>query len=335
MVSVKPENMDTVDTPEKMYGLNTAGIIKLRYSLVRTKLNQSIFSKDRYISELQDVVLAKKPTDLEVNFSKKPTFSSSFSPLLQPMGLSGELKTLKLAQNPSIGKSVYRLVEDELTATDTAIEFYKLGTDVSKISKILSSGVLGKAQKKLVPTRWSITAVDDMLGKHIILQIKDSPTINEVLLYENTYLDNHFYIILMPGSWEFEQIETWFPQTLWNKGGVNEPQFSVESEFYFGRKKYAITQSGGYYAARFGVLEGLKNMGRQARSMVIREIYEGYDIPVGVWEVRENVRNAFRNPPKKFASLEELCKSLKTKVGPQIYRQKSNLLHQNRITDFL
>jgi hypothetical protein len=76
-------------------------------------------------------------------------------------------------------------------------------------------------------------------------------------------------------------------------------------------------------------------MGRQARSMVIREIYEGYDIPVGVWEVRENVRNAFRNPPKKFASLEELCKSLKTKVGPQIYRQKSNLLHQNRITDFL
>jgi len=335
MVSVNSDNLDRVDTPEKMYGLDTSGIIKLRYSLVRTKLNQSIFSKERYVSELQDVVLASKPTDLEVNFSKKPSFSSNFSPLSQPMGLSGEIKQVKLAQNPIIGRPVYSLVEDEMTATETSIEFYKLGTDISKISKILSSGVLGKQGKKLVPTRWSITAVDDMLGKHIISEIKDCPQVNEFLLYENSYLDNHFHIILSPGFWEFEQIESWFPQTLWNRNGPKEPQFAVEGELHYGRKTYAISQSGGYYASRFGVAEGLKNLGRQARCLVIREIHEGYEIPVGVWEVRENVRMAFKNPPQKFSTMEELFKNLKTRVSPQIYRQKSNMLRQNRLTDFL
>ena len=176
---------------------------------------------------------------------------------------------------------------------------YNSKFEVSQISKILSSGVLG-VKKKIVPTRWSITAMDDLLGKHFIKQIKDFDSVNEYFLFMNSYLDNYYYIILIPGNWEFEQFESWFPGTLWNLQG-KEPSVTVEHEGYTGRNKYAISQSGGYYAARFAVAEGLLNMKKQARAMVIREIYEGYEIPVGVWEVREGIRNALKLKPDKLS----------------------------------
>ncbi|MBN2094821.1 MAG: hypothetical protein JW727_02135 [Candidatus Aenigmarchaeota archaeon] len=336
MVSVTRENLGASDTPEKMYGLSAPEIIRLRYSLVRTKLHKDILSRDRYVRDLQDLTLSKKPTDLEVNFMKRPRFSSEFSPLLQPMGLAGEIKAVRLTENPSIGRPIYSLVEGGLKATDAAIGLYNQNLDMSQISKILSSGVLGlEKNKKLVPTRWSITAVDDLLGKHIISEISGFMQVNFFELYENTYLDNHFHILLMPGFWEFEQIESWFPQTVWNNREGALPEVSVEGEKSWGRKTYAATQSGGYYAARFAVAEGLRNMGRQARALVIREVHEGYDVPVGVWEVRENVRNALRNPPQRFSSFQEMMKNVKTRMDVAFYRQKSNLLRQNRLTDFL
>jgi len=336
MVGLEESNLEVADTPEKMYGSGIDKILKFRYSLVRGKMPREIASRDRYIREMRDIVLSQKPTDIEANFIKRPRFLQEFSPLTQPMGMSGELKSIRLTENPKIKAPVYRLSGDELSAQKAAIEIYNLGFNISQISKILSSGALGlEKRKKLVPTRWSITAVDDLISKKLIGEVKQKPLINEYLLYENAYLDNHFHILLMPGFWEFEQIECWFPSSFWNRAKNNEPQFAVESEFYHGRKTYAIEQSGGYYAARFGVAEGLKNLRRQARALVIREIYEGYDIPVGVWEVRENIRAAFKNPPKKFNSSEELFKNLNTRVSPEKYRKVSSILRQNRITDFI
>jgi hypothetical protein len=270
---------------------------------------------------------------MEINFRKKPSFSLSFSSIIQPMGASGEVNKLKVTENPKIGKGVYKLIDDDIKANDAAIEFYNLNFNISQISKILSSGILG-INKKLVPTKWSITAMDDLLSKHFITKIKTLPSINEYLLFENSYLDNHFYVILMPGNWEFEQFETWFPRTLWNSGS-NSPETTVESEFYRGRKDYASLQSGGYYAAKFAVSEGLYKRKRQARAIVIREVGEGYEIPVGVWEVRENVRAALRKKPKKFNSLKELFLNLKTRIKPEEYKTKSKLLKQKRIIDFM
>ncbi|MGC9310980.1 MAG: Nre family DNA repair protein, partial [Candidatus Aenigmatarchaeota archaeon] len=264
MVGLENSNLDLADTPEKMYGAAIGKILKFRYSLVRGKMTREISSRDRYVQEMRDLVLTQKPTDLEVNFTKRPKFAQEFSPLVQPMGMSGTVKNLRLTENPKIKTHVYRLSNDELKATDAAIEFYNLDFNISQISKILSSGALGlEKRKKLVPTRWSITAIDDILGKHLISDIKQLPQIGEYLLYENTYLENHFYIILMPGAWEFEQIECWFPNSFWNKAGSTEPQMTSESELFRGRKTYAIEQSGGYYAARFGAAEGLKKLRRQ------------------------------------------------------------------------
>jgi hypothetical protein len=51
--------------------------------------------------------------------------------------------------------------------------------------------------------------------------------------------------------------------------------------------------AGAYYAARLGVLEHLVDRGRQAKCLVLREVTDAYWAPVGVWQVREGVRNAF------------------------------------------
>jgi len=332
MVSLNESNLERVDTPEKMFGLSQEKIIRDRYSLVRGKLQKNVFTRDRYIRELQAVTLSAKPVDMEINFRKKPSFSLSFSPILQPMGASGKVNKIKVVDNPKIRSPVYKLIDDDIKADEVVVEFYKLNFNVSQISKILSSGVLG-IKKKLVPTKWSITAIDALLSKYFITKIKNFSSIDEYLLFENSYLGNHFYILLLPGNWEFEQFETWFPGTLWNLNS-NSPEITVEFEFYFGRKDYASLQSGGYYASRFAVSEGLYKMKRQARAIVIREVGKEYDIPVGVWEVRENVRAALRKKPEKFGSLKQLLQNLKTKIKPEEYVKKSNLLRQKRITDF-
>jgi len=332
MVSLNESNLERVDTPEKMFGLSQEKIIRDRYSLVRGKLQKNVFTRDRYIRELQAVTLSAKPVDMEINFRKKPSFSLSFSPILQPMGASGKVNKIKVVDNPKIRSPVYKLIDDDIKADEVVVEFYKLNFNVSQISKILSSGVLG-IKKKLVPTKWSITAIDALLSKYFITKIKNFSSIDEYLLFENSYLGNHFYILLLPGNWEFEQFETWFPGTLWNLNS-NSPQITVEFEFYFGRKDYASLQSGGYYASRFAVSEGLYKMKRQARAIVIREVGKEYDIPVGVWEVRENVRAALRKKPEKFGSLKQLLQNLKTKIKSEEYVKKSNLLRQKRITDF-
>ncbi len=245
--------------------------------------------------------------------------------------LSGLIKKFKLVDNPKIEQKIYKIVNDEITANHTCVKLYNLNLEQSRISRILSSGILG-INKKLVPTRWSITAVDDILGKNLMEEIRNYDLINDYLVFENEYMHNRFFIILMPDKWEFEQIESWFPQTLWNPS--QEPSLSVEYEFHKGRKKYAIKQSGGYYAARFAALDYLYKIRRQAKVLMIREVYPGYDIPLGVWVVRETTKQAFKNKPIKFNSLEEVFKNLKTRFSPEKYKFASEILKQKRIIDF-
>jgi hypothetical protein len=51
------------------------------------------------------------------------------------------------------------------------------------------------------------------------------------------------------------------------------------------------------------VCEQLLKEQRQATVIVLREARPGYIMPIGVWQVRENVRNAMRQKPYKFNSL--------------------------------
>jgi hypothetical protein len=109
---------------------------------------------------------------------------------------------------------------------------------------------------------------------------------------------------MMPTTWRYEMIEAWFPQSSWNPS-ESRIEFAADNEPFDGMTHYAANE-GAYYAARLAVTEMLDAQGRSAAVIVLREIHPGYDIPLGVWNIRENVREALRHPPVTGESLEQL-----------------------------
>lgn len=210
---------------------------------------------------------------------------------------------------------------------------------VTKIQKAFSVGAFGVEKKRrLVPTRWSITAVDDILSKNLREKVKTYPEINEYRVYESIYMDNVFEILMIPAQWSYESMEAWYPGTVWNPAGTSVAIFS-DWEGNSGRTTYA--QIGGcYYSARLAVCEQLTRERRQATAIVLREARPGYIMPIGVWQVRENVRNAMRQKPYRFKNLAESLQFIsgRFEIPMQRWILQSELLKralfQKRITDF-
>lgn len=336
MSAIDPENPHMMDDPSKWYGKDFDEIIKIRSNLLRSEKIENIKSQSRAVLDSQELALAVKATDVEIKFRKKPHFNMSFSSMNQPMGPTGQLEKFEVTENVHIPRAVDKIVNDEIKAAEGASHLFDKGFDVYYLTKALSSGSMGlQKNKKMVPTRWSITAVDDMIAKNLMHEVRQYPSINEFRVYSNTYLDNHFEVLMMPGVWEFENFEAWAPQTLWTLGR-EKPVMQVEYEPYTGRTKYAEKEGGGYYAARLPVVEKLHEMRRQARVVSFREIHEGYVIPVGVWEVRENVRQAMKKKPLRFATREEALShiSKQLRIDFREYTKMSTVLRQRRLSDF-
>ncbi len=331
------ENLQMIDNPAKWFGTDYSSLIAMRSSLLRSKSKGNVHSKSRTVENLQEIALASRPPDVEMHFRGKPVYRVSFSDVVQPMGPTATLKKFSVAENVHVSLRVDKIVSDELLASQASFELYKSGQDVYKISTILSSGALGMAEnRRLVPTRWSITASQTIIADMLIKGVKHRPSINEYRVYSSHYLDNHFVILLMPGNWEFENFEAWAPGTPWSSN-AKKTEILLEYEPYRGRTKYANLQGGGFYASRLGVVEGLTRLRRQARVVVFREVHEGYVIPLGVWQVLENVRNAFRQPFLKFDTKEEALKHIDSKLRLPVtgYLKQSVILKQKRLEDFM
>jgi len=214
-----------------------------------------------------------------------------------PIGPTGMTEKIKITENVKVHPKVDYCVSDtDLKATDAVSEYlyFKGNVPQSTIKRVFSAGLLGKKEhRRLVPTRWSITAVDDIISKALIKEIKKFPEINDYRIYESSYLDNHFRILLFPGKFTYEMNEVWGAQSLWNP--TSAPQIATDFEFYNGRKNYASNITGAYYAARKEICEYLYKIGRQARVLIFREVRGGYVVPLGVWVIRETVKNAMKN----------------------------------------
>jgi len=105
-------------------------------------------------------------------------------------------------------------------------------------------------------------------------------------------------------------LEAWMRGSLWSEGGkVLEDREELKP-----RSQYASQVTGAYYAARLGVLEHLESIQRSAACLIWRDIGAGYWAPVGVWLIRETVREAMKQTPKQFDSLSEAINY----VGPRI-----------------
>ncbi len=241
--------------------------------------------------DFDEIVLSERPVDVEIFLRKEPTFSLNLSKFTRPILISAKLEKFKVVENPKIKQSVEKIINDEMKSTDAIIELSK-HTSVEKISEILSAGLMGK-KKKMVPTRWSITATDDILSKHNIDKIKSYDEIDEFYMFHRVFFDNEFLIMLYPSQWGFEMVESW---------GA-EP--SVDYEFYHGRKKYASSIEGAYYAARLSVTNYLMKIKRQAACSVFRLVHKGYFAPLGVWVIRDGVKKSFEQK-MKFPSLNQM-----------------------------
>lgn len=66
--------------------------------------------------------------------------------------------------------------------------------------------------------------------------------------------------------------------------------------------------------------------------VVLREARPGYIMPVGVWQVRENVRNAMGNLPIKFETLDQALQkiSIGFRIPLQQWINKSRLISYAR-----
>ena len=336
LTTLNEEKLGIIDHPVKWFGKPYGEIIEMRSFVMRAKSRENIYSHSKLIEKNQEIALSIKPLDVEIKFRRKPAINFEFSDVIQPMGPSGILKYLKVTENPKIPRKIEKVLTDELKAEEAGFMLYKNGIDVYKLSVVLSSGILGyEGRKKLVPTRWSITAVDDMIAKKLISNIKTYNQINEYLVFSSEYLDNHFEFLFIPGRWEFENFEAWSPGTTWSFN-LKRTEILEEYESFQGRTKYANLQAGGYYASRLAVVEYLHKIRKQATVVGFREVREGYTIPLGVWLVRETARNAFKSPPKKFSSLKDALNNIGTRLRIDIHEflKRSKILRQKKLKDF-
>ena len=56
-----------------------------------------------------------------------------------------------------------------MPSNDAMMDLYNNGVSISQISKVLSVGMIGrKSARKLVPTKWSISATDQTISANLI-----------------------------------------------------------------------------------------------------------------------------------------------------------------------
>jgi len=301
------ENAYILDSPERWYQQKSSldQILNFRGQLIYSRFQSNIKRPGgKLIDVIQELAMAKKQADVEVKLKKTPRFRFNFDSWITPVGNPAPIEKAELIGNPSIERNVDYLVSDVDIKAENVIQLlYKSHIPVSRIQKILSAGLLGvQIQRKFVPTRWSITAVDDILGKNLMKKIRDYQELGEIRLFNNEYLGNHYEILLIPGVYQYELIETKLPKSVWNIFGAM-PAINSDYEPFFGRKTYASQTAGAFYAGRLAVLEYLEKIRKQASILMVREVRADYFAPVGIWQLRETVRDAFNRPFERFDSI--------------------------------
>ncbi|MEM2738625.1 MAG: Nre family DNA repair protein [Candidatus Bathyarchaeia archaeon] len=342
---VPPVQEDTslYDLPEYWFGKSIDEIVCFRSMLIRGKHRvhvQKFQDAGKIIEKTRELALAVKPVDVELLLKKKPRGFILLDDEVQPFGPSAPIRDLRV-RNTSWDHQIEKAYHDtDLRAAEAVLELYRKGVLVTKIQRAFSVGAFGlERNRRLVPTRWSITAVDSIISKALMEKVKTFQEISEYRVYESCYLDNIFEVLMIPGRWSYESIEAWYPGTIWNPHGRNIIMYS-DWEGHEGRTTYAEI-GGCYYAARLAVCEQLVKEQRQATVIVLREAHPGYIMPVGVWQVRENVRNAMRQKPYTFKTLEEALQFIAGRFQIPIQRWimqsvlLKNALFQKKITDYL
>lgn len=330
------ENSWEYDAPTHWYNkkYNIRKIINFRASLINSRFQSNVHearSSSKFLELSQEIAMSFKTIGIEFQLKKRPKVAINFNDTGLPMGPAAPLKKATPTENISIPRHIDKVVSDtDLKSLDALKYLSKKGFDEHQLTQLLSIGVLGlKKNRRLVPSRWSITAIDDTLAKEIIKEIKLHNTIGDYRLYFGDYMGNYYYILLFPEIWSYELFEMYMPNTLWNP--YQELEVMTDHETYKGRTKYAENCVGGYYSVRYAVLEYLKKQRKQATALIFRFTTDEYTAPLGVWVTRQSARNAMSNSYLTFDTKEKLIEKTKDLIYEKFNYKIDNLLKKSTL----
>ncbi|HJJ35467.1 MAG TPA: hypothetical protein O0X79_07460 [Methanocorpusculum sp.] len=306
-------------------GFSIDDIVSVRSRTIRGGSDLDV--KIPNIGKVQEIALSARPLDVEVAFEKPVSFDINFDGTVTPVGMSGAMKKLDVIDNASVSRIVDRCTSDtDLKATEAARIMFENGTDVYKITNLLTAGLLG-VKRRVVPTRWAITATDDMISTSIKREVIKMPALPEYQVFSGTLYGNTICFILIPSNdWRFEMLERWQKHSLWSG---DEETIVVDGEKGLSKPKYSPI-AGAYYSARLAVLEYLKSIGRCARVLCIRDISGEYWAPLGTWVIREAAHASLSSPADRVGTLQEALTSASQKLGTSFWIQKMGLLRDIR-----
>jgi hypothetical protein len=300
---ISPLHGDTtiLDRTELWTGKSIEEIANYRLSLVLGTMNVNIYdTHSRHVESMQELAMSESPAETEATFEKMPIVDVQMQEELRfdheatPFGPAAPLRGFKASSLSADQRIETAYYDTDLRATEAMMELYRRSVEVSIIQRVLSAGMLGvKKKRKLVPTRWSISATDDIISSMLVKEIGMNPTIDLFEVTRYSHLANYYSIILIPDDmWIFEMIESWFTSR-------GQATIGADNEDERGLN-HSPTIAGAYFAARLAVAEHLANRHKKAGAIVLREIHPDYVMPLGVWQIREGVREALKNPSQKF-----------------------------------
>ncbi len=340
---VPPYHGDTsiLDNPELWLGKSLEEIVNYRINLLKGTMIHNVSKiSDRYIESLQDMALSKRAVDSTMTFEKTPSqylneMVLSKSDLEEiPTVFSAPVSDFKIYSSTADEKIEKKYYDGDLLASDAVVELYDNNVDITRIAKVLSIGMLGrKKNRKLVPTKWSITAADDIVSMNLLKKINDNSILDCYLVFDFNHLGNYYSIIFIPDDvWNFEMIESWID----TNGRVH-----IGSDYESGKNiDHYPSIAGAYFAARLAAAEYLFKKRKKSSVLILREIHPEYFMSLGVWQIREGIRESLKWKGKKFETFDSALKYgvSKTSLSINEWIKNSSIMrnkNQKRISDYL
>ncbi len=323
------------EKPDLWVPLSIDKIAEMRLSLYRgykvMKINEAS-NPGSFLSDVHDLILSRKHVDAELLYSSRE-MKVDLSPETQPFGPGGYIRKFEhsgSSSDPVLEKMYYDI---DIPASEAIVLLYD-ETSLYSIQKMLSAGMLGRIKgRKIVPTRWSITAVDKTISDSLLENIitYQSTDKNEFFYFSN--IGNTYFIGIFPGPYSFEMIEDWNNGSIWtgNKGEI------VEGDYEDIRRRVLNPKIGGsFFAAKLPTLDYMERKNVQGRIIVARFISGDYTMPLGVWQIRENIRTALSKGNiidsfDKFFSYIKVTKGIDLRIFSRTYQIVKN---QRLLTEY-
>lgn len=317
---------------------NSSDIVKKDYSEIIKLKARNIFGTtdsvnirkvdEKINEELSNIYKSKKPINIASEFEKELRFDKvALSGDFGILGSKNSLINIKATENTKTSEKIEKYTSSDIKAKEAIISLYESNANESQITNLLSLGNFGiQINKKMVPTKWAISAFDQTIEKYLFEKIKNYKQIEKYEIYNFRDKGNDFVIVLFPNIFSGEVVES-FP------GAIERDFINFENKL----DKESPATAGGYYATKLGIYEHLRENKKFSAFISLRVISE-YELPLGVVFVRETVRLAMKNKKNSFNSQNELETYLRFNYPKhfEIYKNSKVLkeIKRKRITDY-